>query len=179
MSTRSLICLKEGKGKYRTIYCHSDGYLEYNGALLLDIYNNREIINKLLDLGNLSSLNEKLYPDPTRPHSFDYEKRQDDVVVAYGRDRGETGEEAKTCSMKDLRDDNSWIEYVYIFDEDNKWKYLHYPLSTSELRDVEKDLDQIYQNYGFKERVPNYYGYLNDDIVAKLKKYQDRDGEME
>ena len=39
MSTRSFIAKQIGKDAYLTVYCHSDGYLTYNGALLLGCYN--------------------------------------------------------------------------------------------------------------------------------------------
>lgn len=35
MSTRSFIAKQTGEDEYLTVYCHSDGYLTYNGALLL------------------------------------------------------------------------------------------------------------------------------------------------
>ena len=89
MSTRSLIAMQIEEDKYRTIYCHSDGYLTYNGAMLLDYYNTPEKVKELIDLGSISFLAKKLNPDPSKPHSFNYDERQEDVVVAYGRDRGE------------------------------------------------------------------------------------------
>ena len=94
MSTRSLIAKKISEDKYLTIYCHSDGYLTYNGALLLDHYNSTEQVDKLLALGDISYLAERLEPDPSSPHSFDYDKRQEGVTLASGRDRGEKGTEA-------------------------------------------------------------------------------------
>ena len=42
MSTRSLICEELDNGKYKTIYCHSDGYLTYNGAMLIEHFNDRK-----------------------------------------------------------------------------------------------------------------------------------------
>ena len=89
MSTRSFICVEQDDGSYKGVYCHSDGYLTYNGAMLLDHYNSREKADALIALGDLSLLCEKLYPDPDKPHGFDYDKRQPDVTVAYARDRGE------------------------------------------------------------------------------------------
>lgn len=82
MSTRSLIAKKIGEDKYLTIYCHSDGYLTYNGALLLDHYNLTDQVDKLLALGDISYLAERLEPDPSLPHSFDYDKRQEGVTLA-------------------------------------------------------------------------------------------------
>lgn len=117
MSTRSLIAKKIGEDKYLTIYCHSDGYLTYNGALLLDHYNTPEQVNKLLALGDISYLAERLEPDHSLPHSFDYDERQEGVTLAYGRDRGEKGTQAREATLAELDDENNWTEYVYIFDE--------------------------------------------------------------
>ena len=75
MSTRSYICVKQNDGSYKGVYCHWDGYLTYNGAMLLDHYNSLEKANEILALGDISSLKENLYPDPAKgPHSFDYDK---------------------------------------------------------------------------------------------------------
>ena len=74
MSTRSYICVKQDDGSYKGVYCHWDGYLTYNGAMLLDHYNNRERADALIALGDLSLLCEKLYPDPDKPHGFDYDR---------------------------------------------------------------------------------------------------------
>ena len=104
MGTRSLICKKIGDDKYKAIYCHSDGYLTYNGAMLIDYYNDEKKLDELLKLGNISCLCKKVNPDPNRPHSFDYNQRQADVVVAFGRDRGESGQKAKICTLAELKD---------------------------------------------------------------------------
>lgn len=103
MSTRSFI--------YKGVYCHSDGYLTYNGAMHLDHYNSREKADALIALGDLSLLCEKLYPDPDKPHGFDYDKRQPDVTVAYARDRGEKNTEAQIVTPESAL--NSWGEYLY------------------------------------------------------------------
>ena len=113
MSTRSFICVEQDDGSYKGVYCHSDGYLTYNGAMLLDHYNSREKASEIIALGDLSLLCEKLYPDPERPHSFDYDSRQEDVTVAYGRDRGEKGTEAREITLEDAKE--SWCEYMYVF----------------------------------------------------------------
>ena len=58
MSTRSYICAKQPDGTYKGVYCHYDGYLEYNGAMLLDFYPTKEDADKILQLGSLSTLKE-------------------------------------------------------------------------------------------------------------------------
>ena len=74
------------------------------------------------------------------PHGFDYDKRQKDVTVAYGRDRGDKAVAAKIKTMQELDDPNNWTEYVYIFTRDNEWKYFAAGHSKEGLRDVRADL---------------------------------------
>ena len=103
MSTRSYICIENEDKSISGIYCHSDGYLTYNGAMLLDHYSDREKVKELISLGGLSTLLPKLHPDKSKPHSFDYDKRQEDVCVFYGRDRGESGNEAHEVVLEDIQ----------------------------------------------------------------------------
>lgn len=164
MSTRSYIAKKISEDKYLAIYCHSDGYLTYNGALLLDYYNTPEQVDKLLALGDISYLAERLEPDPTKPHNFDSDKRQEGVVLAYGRDKGDTGTAARVLTFEQLTDTNSLTEYVYIFDEYNKWKYLNIG-DRNNIKDVKKDLCNEYSKYGITRPV-GYYGFIDADIAS-------------
>ena len=120
MSTRSYIAMKTGDNAYKTVYCPWDGYLSYNGVLLYEIYNTKEMVEKLLDLGCISSLKEKLYPEEGSKHCF--ETPDKDVTVFYGRDRGEKDQEAVILTKEQLTDPHSWIEYIYVFDN-GKWQY--------------------------------------------------------
>ncbi len=171
MSTRSFIAKQIGDDEYLTIYCHSDGYLSYNGAMLIDHYNSEEKVDELLKLGDLSCLCKKLNPDPSKPHSFDYDERQEDVTIAYGRDRGDKNIEAQTLTMKQLDDPDNWTDYVYIFNKDNGWKYFKSGQSEKGLRDIEEDLKEEYAMYG-TERIPNHYGFVTQDIVDYLLEEQ-------
>lgn len=122
MSTRSRIGIKRKDGSVESIYCHWDGYLEYNGKVLLENYKDINKINELLDLGNISSLGSTI-----------------DSTNAYMRDRGETGQEKK--AHKDLAEFNAymydtWEEFVYLYDEQNEeWKYsiIPYPFTSGSL----------------------------------------------
>jgi hypothetical protein len=111
MSTRSTISIQTPEGDIRTIYCHYDGYFSHNGALLHTHYNTQEKVEELIALGDLSSLCEKLTPDPTSPHSFD--APQEDVTVAYHRDRGEELHIDRPISIHEINSQ----EYNYIFKE--------------------------------------------------------------
>lgn len=134
MSTRSYICKELPNGKYKTIYCHFDGYIEHNGVILNDIYNTEKKVDKLLELGNLSSLGVVTEPDKRKPHDFD--NQQKNVCVAYGRDRKESGEQAKDLTLKEIFK-NGWIEYFYMFNSDGKWM-----VSTAYFPN-EKDIDLL------------------------------------
>jgi len=116
MSTRSTISIQTPEGNIRSIYCHYDGYLSHVGALLHTYYNTEEKVNALIDLGSLSILGEKLIPNPTSPHSF--VKPQEDVTVAYHRDRGETLHIARPVSIDGIDSQ----DYNYIF-KDGAWHY--------------------------------------------------------
>ena len=121
MATRSNIAIVNQDKSISSIYCHWDGYPEYVGKLLLNYYTTSDIVNELLNLGNLSNLDKNV--NPTDIHTFD--KPQDGVCVAYGRERGEKDQEA--IVFEDLGEfedsaSNSWADYQYLF-EDGKWSY--------------------------------------------------------
>lgn len=170
MSTRSLICIKRDKEHYEAIYCHSDGYLTFNGQMLFDNYKDREKVEKLISLGNISCLAENVEPDPTKPHSFDYSERQDGVVVAYGRDRGEEEQESVIQTLKELKK-WGWIEYIYVFDEKNQWKVAEYPFD--KFKSVETELDKYYKSIGIKHP-EGFYGFWTDETIKREKKRQEQ-----
>ena len=128
MSTRCYIAKQAGEGKYRTIYCHSDGYPEGVGKILLTYYGYPEKIDQLLDLGDISVLDKWIYPDPEKPHGFGYSEvngkfvanSQEGVTLAYGRDRGDTETRAQVYTLKEL--DAGCVAYVYIY-SNGVWKY--------------------------------------------------------
>lgn len=168
MSTRSMICKETQEGKYEGIYCHSDGYLTYNGAMLLDYYNSKERVDELLSIGDISCLLPKIKPNPLEEHSFD--NRQEDVCVAYGRDRGEIGTEAKEVSLEDINNPASWIEYCYVFGLDNKWKFFECDSNKKiELKSLQEGLDEEYKRLGFP-RPEGIYGFYSP---SEIKQYQE------
>lgn len=138
MSTRSTISIINKDGKVRSIYCHHDGYLDYNGKKLVDFYDNEEVINQLMDLGDLSALgnnpvSDKLYWKNKDPfYNFNEE-----FCIAY-RDRGETDIDAKEYnSFEDFKQafPNLQEEYNYVF-KDGKWYYCEDDWSGETLDDL-------------------------------------------
>lgn len=172
MSTRSLICKEQPDGSYYGIYCHSDGYLTYNGAMLVDHYSDAKKVDELLSFGDMAVLKQKTVPDPTRPHSFDYNERQDDVSVFYGRDRGETNTEARIITIKDIM--NSWCNYLYVFGKDGVWRYSYIlnGIEPKELANVREDLNAKYRELGIK-RPKGFYGYWTPETIANEKLMQE------
>ena len=145
MSTRSYIAKQIGADQFQAIYCHCDGYLEHNGALLLSCYNEPEQVDALLALGDLAVLAEKLNPDPSRPHRFGFGQSQEGVTVAYGRDRGEKHTQARTMTLAQLDAPENWTEFVYVYTEEHQWKYFEGGASQEGLRDVAEELHQLEQ----------------------------------
>lgn len=121
MGTRSFIITTNPKDDCSGIYCHWDGYPEGVGRILEQHYTKKSKVRKLINLGDISSLRPLV--EPTGPHSFD--NAQDDVTVAYARDRGEKGTSKRTGSLGELVEiaADMWCEYVYLF-FNGVWHYL-------------------------------------------------------
>ena len=60
MSTRSAIGYKMDTSKVRAKYCHWDGYLENNGAILQENYLEARKVAQLVELGDQSTLAAEL-----------------------------------------------------------------------------------------------------------------------
>lgn len=146
MGTRSYIAKQVGPDQYRTIYCQIDGYLEEVGANLAGYYDSEEMVDKLLDLGDIYTLQPKLSPDPTMEHSE--RVSQKGVTLAYGRDMGVNDWPATIQTMDDLMDNTQGAEYLYIFNQDHRWQYFGYLEMYDDMKDLKEALDQ----YGIKYR---------------------------
>lgn len=95
MSTRSRIGVMHGD-KLKSVYCHWDGYLSYNGRILQEHYDSAKA-NHLISLGYISSLKEEI----GEKHEFD---AITDSCTFFGRDRGE--------SDVDFDVDQSYAEFL-------------------------------------------------------------------
>ena len=122
MGTRSTIALEFADGTVQQVYCHWDGYLENNGKILAEHYSDPFKLRDLIDMGDISSLGTIVgSKHPFSPHEGETQKAQYDAAMAagattfYGRDRGETGVDAK--KFKDYADyieNHQYEEYEYI-----------------------------------------------------------------
>ena len=120
MGTRSAIGIKHGD-VVKAIYCHWDGYLEHNGLILAQYYNDSVRINKLISMGDLSILAEKIEPEEGEILTHTFREPIDDVCVFFKRDRGEEDVDFKTFQNEQDYLDNfdMGVDYHYLF-KDNK-----------------------------------------------------------
>ena len=127
MGTRSRIGVMHGN-IVKSVYCHWDGYLSHNGAILQEHYDSVKA-NQLVALGDLSSLRPNIGEkhdfsrlDSTIPEA-EYEALYGEMCTFYGRDRGETGTEWQVAHTFDefLEQVNGCCgEYYYIM-KDGVW----------------------------------------------------------
>ena len=101
MATRSAIGIKRDDGTIKAIYCHFDGYPSNNGRILKNHYKDPDKINELIDMGDISSLEE----DP------DFKK----TYIS-------RGELDCTCGIFENLEDffnHYGVDYYYIFENGN------------------------------------------------------------
>ena len=130
MGTRSRIGVMHGN-KCKSVYCHWDGYLSHNGAILQANYDSAKA-NHLVALGNISSLAKDIgEAHPFGPHELpeelrdmthgEFEAKFGDMTTFYMRDRGETEQEFEVSqSFDEFLElvDNCGAEYYYIMKDD-------------------------------------------------------------
>lgn len=147
MSTNSTIIVRVNPEERHQIYCHWDGYPEHVGFILAKYYNSLERAEKLVSLGDLSSLAKNIEPtDKNTIHNF--ENKQKYVCVYYGRDRGEDGVEKIILKNSDEQEVQ---QYNYYFNG-NQWfcqgKIMNYDQKKDQLilTDIKTDEKIEYDN---------------------------------
>ena len=118
MATRSTIALEFADGTVQQVYCHWDGYLSNNGQILLRHYSDPFKLQRLIDLGAISSLG------PEIGEKQDFDKRDthnDNWTLIYARDRGEELVKHTYKDYADYKANAQSEEYNYILRTDGKW----------------------------------------------------------
>ena len=136
MGTRSTIALEFADGTVQQVYCHWDGYLDHNGAILAEHYSDPFKLRDLIDMGDMSSLGKvigKKHPFGPAYNETDAlkkakvqkevdEARDAGYTTFYKRDRGEEGCEARKYKNSDeYFDCSQQEEYDYILRTDGVW----------------------------------------------------------
>lgn len=134
MATRSNIGILNSDNTVTYIYCHFDGYLEHNGAILNEHYTTEGKVRMLMGLGDLSILGKDI------GEKQNFNDRVKGCCLAYGRDRGESDTEAATCSYEEYTNTPNLEEYIYLFTPGKGWEVREYG---SEWVDLNKTLEAI------------------------------------
>lgn len=103
MSTHSSITAKCKDGKFRSIYCQFDGYLEHVGKVLFEHFQDQQKIEDMMSLGDMSSIEASI-----------------ECSVFYKRDRGENDVDCCVCDSKDECFEQNDQAYNYFWDGE-KW----------------------------------------------------------
>ena len=128
MATRSTISIINNDNTITSVYCHWDGYIAYNGKLLLLFYNNEAQVRALLEMGNISILDKTI----NKPEDIINSGDKNGFTIFYGRDRCEKNTESIT--FKNLADfKQHFEEYNYVFYK-NKWHL--YDQKSDQLKDL-------------------------------------------
>lgn len=114
MGTRSRIGIELEDGTIKSVYCHWDGYPSHNGKILKEHYNSAEKAHELINMGDISSLREKI------GNKHDFMNGPDDECIFYHRDRGDDWEDTQPVESNS-RDEflnltsHTHGEYAYLF----------------------------------------------------------------
>lgn len=128
MATRSTIALEFADGTIGQVYCHSDGYLSYNGNILMTHYTDPFKVQQLIDNGDLSLLGVDIGGVIDFNAPMEYTDNEKAVQCRfYGRDRAESGIDATYfTNFQDYKDNHTEQEYEYILRNDGNWYVKQY-----------------------------------------------------
>ena len=118
MGTRSRIGIQLKDNSVLSVYCHYDGYPEFNGRVLRDNYDTVEKVRELIDGGDMScTWTNAGWNNETLPESgpLHYTARGESL---------ESNAPRYDESIFDFLDKKNNEEYAYIWTVNNEWKCL-------------------------------------------------------
>ena len=118
MGTRSRIGIQLKDNSVLSVYCHYDGYPEFNGRILRDNYDTVEKVRQLIDGGDMScTWTNAGWNNETLPESgpLHYTARGESL---------ESNAPRYDESIFDFLDKKNNEEYAYIWTVNNEWKCL-------------------------------------------------------
>lgn len=132
MGTRSRIGYELPDHTVVSVYCHYDGYVDHNGRILVEHYQNREDVKELIDGGSMSSLRSTHLWETKAVRDDDgniVRDEYDNWVYAPVRDpqplyHTERGEELEVVlsSFDEFIGGKCGEEYAYLYDLNGNWK---------------------------------------------------------
>ena len=111
MATRSRIGIQLADDSVLSVYCHWDGYPEYNGVKLKEHFNTRDKVAELIDGGDISSLwTNAGFQNETLP----------ETGPLYYSARGEDMPPRHDWRISDYLTQDA-EEYAYLFTTEGEW----------------------------------------------------------
>ena len=131
MGTRSRIGYELPDHSVVSVYCHWDGYVEHNGRILVEHYQDREAVKELIDGGSMSSLRTtQTWESEIMKDGRDYVLDENGQIQythtrepqpQYHTERGDELDVQHT-SFDDFCSDMCGEEYAYLYDLNGNWK---------------------------------------------------------
>ena len=110
MATRSRIGIQLADESILSVYCHWDGYPQFNGVKLVEHFNSRDAVTELIDGGDISALYTNLgWDNETLP----------ETGPLYYSGRGEDCPPRLDANKYDYLAEGE--EYAYIYTLNNEW----------------------------------------------------------
>ena len=135
MGTRSRIGIEMPDHTIVSVYCHWDGYVEHNGRILVEHYQNRQDVEELIDGGGISSLRTRQngwdLPNSLKDENGEYicdaegnlmYENDRDPQPLYYTERGEELEIAHTSFDEFVSGNLGGEEFAYLYDLNGNWK---------------------------------------------------------
>lgn len=134
MGTRSRIGIEMPDHTVVSVYCHWDGYVEHNGRILTERYQERDDVQELIDGGSMSSLrtrgtwdNGPALKDENGEFIHDAEgfmmmENDRDPQPLYHSERGEEVSVEHTTFDAFVSGNLGGEEYAYLYDLNDNWK---------------------------------------------------------
>jgi len=111
MATRSRIGIQLADESILSVYCHWDGYPQFNGVKLVKHFNSREKVKELIDGGDISALWNNL--------DWDNNGILPETGPLYYASRGEDCPPRLDANKYDYLAEGE--EYAYIYTLNNEW----------------------------------------------------------
>ncbi len=134
MGTRSRIGYELPDHSVVSVYCHWDGYVEHNGKILVEHYQNRDDVMELIDGGSMSTLRTRGtwdHSSPLRDENGEYicdaagylmYESDRDPQPLYHSERGDGEDPTHTTFDEFVSGKLGGEEYAYMFDLNGNWK---------------------------------------------------------
>lgn len=128
MGTASMIGIYNDDGSVTATYCHYDGYLSYNGKLLVQSYNTPEAAEAVANAGYLSGLTSDL------DHDLRAAVHQNEKPVVYN----------SVKTFLKCGDNHAGAHYLYLFNGE-AWLYTntYIPRNKRSFEEVEMNLETV------------------------------------